>query len=78
MDRATAQQQANLRLYDQLVEVSGGYTPLAKRLGWPLTTLHGYKRRKKVPHWRIEAMRELAAIDGLTKPKRGARHKKVA
>ena len=43
------------------VEVFGGFSELARRLDVPLSTCHGWYRRKKIPHWRQRQMIELAA-----------------
>jgi len=38
----------------------GGYSELARQLGVPTSTCHGWERRRRVPPWRMEALIELA------------------
>lgn len=46
--------------FAKAVKVFGGYSALARRLKVPLSTLHGWHRRDKLPGWRAEQIRQLA------------------
>ena len=59
------------------VEAFGGYSNLARMLGVPLTTCHGWARRKKIPDWRVDQIIALAKQErkDVYKRRRGARGK---
>lgn len=48
----------------KIVRCYGSFTALAKRLGIPLTTVHGWKLRDNVPDWRADKIKEIAKEDG--------------
>lgn len=55
---------ASQSLTDQVISAFGSVTELANSLGHPnVTTVHGWKRKQKIPHWRdheiIEAAKRL-------------------
>jgi DNA-binding transcriptional regulator YiaG len=39
----------------------GSVTGLARALGIPVTTVHEWKRRRRIPSWRIDAVRAALA-----------------
>ncbi len=49
-----------------IFDALGGVTAIANGTGIPLTTVHSWKRKGFVPHWRVDALASLA--DRLGKP----------
>jgi hypothetical protein len=45
---------------DKAVFAYGGFSGLARRLGEPLSTVHGWARRKRLPPWRARQIIALA------------------
>ena len=63
------------------VEKFGGFSELARRLDVPLSTCHGWHRRKKIPTWRARQIAALAAtenIDVYKRKRRKTRNKRKA
>jgi CI repressor-like protein len=63
-------------------EKFGGFSELARRLEVPLSTCHGWKRRKKIPSWRQSQMIALATEEKVDifkkKKKRGRRDRRAS
>lgn len=67
--------------FEKAVKAFGGFSQLARRLGEPLSTVHGWARRKRLPPWRakqIELLAKAEKKDVFVKPKREARRKRAA
>ena len=64
---------------NKAVAAFGGYSAMARALDWPLSTVHGWARWDKLPHWRAEKIAAVAKAEKLDvfKAKRGARRKKA-
>jgi hypothetical protein len=45
---------------DKAAESFGGFSELARLLGVPISTCHGWHQRERVPPWRMKALEELA------------------
>ena len=59
------------------VVVFGGFSGLARRLNVPLSTCHGWARRKKLPSWRSDQIARMAEQEGrdvYKKPRRRNRN----
>ncbi|MEC9268515.1 MAG: hypothetical protein VX464_20820 [Pseudomonadota bacterium] len=53
---------------EQFFEDMGGMREASKRIGVPYTTLHGWKRHGRIPHWRLSDIQRAAAEKGVTVP----------
>ena len=53
----------------------GGFSGLARRLAVPLSTCHGWARRRKLPSWRQEQIKRMAEEQGLDVYKKHRRKK---
>jgi hypothetical protein len=49
--------------FEKAVEAYGTYTGLARRLKVPITTVHGWARRSKLPDWRAKQIAVVAKRD---------------
>jgi len=62
------------------VAAFGGYSAMARRCKIPLTTIHGWARRNRLPPWRIKEIERVARSEKLDiwgPVKRGARRRKA-
>jgi hypothetical protein len=59
------------------VKAYGTFTALAKRLNLTLSTVHGWKLRKRIPAWRRREMLAAAKEDGHDIVKKSRRAKKL-
>jgi len=64
------------------VAAFGGYSAMARRCNIPITTIHGWARRNRLPPWRTKEIVRIARANKLDiyvdKPaKRGARRRKA-
>ena len=49
--------------FEKAVAAYGGFTGLARHLKVPLTTVHGWHRRKKLPPWREQQIAMMATAE---------------
>jgi len=49
---------------EQIMEHLGGFKKIAKVTGFPVTTVHSWKRNEFIPTWRRPALLEMAAKMG--------------
>lgn len=67
--------------FEKAVAAYGGFSGLARSLNEPLSTVHGWARRKRLPPWRARQIAEMARADKknvfVKSKKRGARGKQV-
>lgn len=55
-------------MVDELIEAFGGLTPMARAIGSPPNTVHHWKVKGRVPHWRHASIREAALREGVALP----------
>ena len=67
--------------FEKAVAAYKGFSGLARALNEPLSTVHGWARRKRLPPWRAKQIAEMARADKkniwVKSKKRGARGKQV-
>ncbi len=49
-----------MQTVSEIFEQLGGATAISAETGIPITTVHGWKRSGRLPHWRVEALVSLA------------------
>lgn len=55
---------SDMKTAGDIIEALGGATAVARKIGSPITTVHGWKRSGVVPAWRIPALVTLAKKSG--------------
>lgn len=47
-----------------IIDRLGGLSKVSQETGFPITTVHSWTRSNSIPHWRRDALLELAARTG--------------